>query len=410
MSKVLGIVAEYNPFHNGHLYHLMKSKQVAQADFSIAVIGGNFTQRGEPSILDKWSKAESALLNGVDLVLELPTLYATSSAENFADGAIRLLDSLKIVDTISFGSESADINILNDFAEVLYKEPRQYKTLLSTELKKGISYPKARENALMMYLNDIRKYLNVLSSPNNILGIEYLKALKKNKSKIQPLAIKRTNSNHNDLDFSGNIASATAIRNLVNNDDVFEIDNLVPTSSYSILKQCINQGHTINDLSVFEKEIIYSIRMMDTKEIAEFQDVSEGLENLIKKAADSCNNLSDLIKIVSSKRYTETRIQRILLYILLDITKKDIIISKKTTPYARILGFNENGKQLISRIVDANPRIEFVTSVKKFIKECPDKNLQRMLEKDILATNIYTLGYDGESRSNLDYTKKIISI
>ena len=179
MSKVLGIVAEYNPFHNGHLYHLMKSKQVAQADYSIAVIGGNFTQRGEPSILDKWSKAESALLNGVDLVLELPTLYATSSAENFADGAIRLLDSLKIVDTISFGSESADINILNDFAEVLYKEPRQYKTLLSTELKKGISYPKARENALMMYLNDIRKYLNVLSSPNNILGIEYLKALKK---------------------------------------------------------------------------------------------------------------------------------------------------------------------------------------------------------------------------------------
>ena len=179
MSKVLGIVAEYNPFHNGHLYHLLKSKQIASADFCVAVIGGNFTQRGEPSMVDKWSKAEAALLNGVDLVLELPTLYATSSAENFADGAIRLLDSLRIVDVLSFGAETADINILNDFAEVLYKEPRQYKTLLSAELKKGISYPKARENALMMYLNDIRKYLNVLSSPNNILGIEYLKALKK---------------------------------------------------------------------------------------------------------------------------------------------------------------------------------------------------------------------------------------
>ncbi|MBR3163347.1 MAG: nucleotidyltransferase [Clostridia bacterium] len=410
MSKVLGIVAEYNPFHNGHLYHLLKSKQIASADFCVAVIGGNFTQRGEPSMVDKWSKAEAALLNGVDLVLELPTLYATSSAENFADGAIRLLDSLRIVDVLSFGAETADINILNDFAEVLYKEPRQYKTLLSAELKKGISYPKARENALMMYLNDIRKYLNVLSSPNNILGIEYLKALKKNKSRMQPISIERTSSGHNDIDFSDNIASATAIRNLVNEDETFNVENLMPASSYSILKQCINHGHALNSLSSYEKEIIYSIRMMDAKELCEFQDVSEGLENLIKKAADSCNNISDLIKIVSSKRYTETRIQRILLYILLDVTKKDMVLSKKITPYARILGFNEKGKQLISQIVDANPRIEFVSSVKKFLKECPDKNLLRMLEKDILATNIYTLGYTGESRSNLDYTKKIISI
>lgn len=410
MSKVLGIVAEYNPFHNGHLYHLLKSKQIASADFCVAVIGGNFTQRGEPSMVDKWSKAEAALLNGVDLVLELPTLYATSSAENFADGAIRLLDSLKVVDILSFGAETADINILNDFAEVLYKEPRQYKTLLSAELKKGISYPKARENALMMYLNDIRKYLNVLSSPNNILGIEYLKALKKNKSRMQPISIERTSSGHNDIDFSDNIASATAIRNLVNEDETFNVENLMPASSYSILKQCINHGHALNSLSSYEKEIIYSIRMMDAKELCEFQDVSEGLENLIKKAADSCNNISDLIKIVSSKRYTETRIQRILLYILLDITKKDMVLSKKITPYARILGFTEKGKQLISQIVDANPRIEFVSSVKKFLKECPDKNLLRMLEKDILATNIYTLGYTGESRSNLDYTKKIISI
>ena len=410
MSKVLGIVAEYNPFHNGHLYHLIESKQKAQADFCVAVIGGNFTQRGEPSIVDKWSKAEAALLNGVDLVLELPTLYATSSAENFAEGAIKLLDSLKVVDTLSFGAEISDLNILNDFAEVLYKEPRQYKILLSTELKKGVSYPKARENALMMYLNNIRVYSNALSSSNNILGIEYLKALKKTKSKIEPIAIERKGTIHNDVEFSGSIASATAIRNLVNDDDIFEAANLMPTNSYSILEKCVKQGSIVNSLSAYEKEIIYSIRMMSAKEISEFQDVSEGLENLIKKAADSCNTITDLIKIISSKRYTETRIQRVLLYILLDITKKDMILSKKITPYARILGFNEKGKQLISEIVDANPRIEFVSSVKKFMNECPDKNLIRILEKDILATNIYTLGYKLESKSNLDYTKKIISI
>ena len=410
MSKVLGIIAEYNPFHNGHLIHIKKSKQIAQADFCVAVISGNFTQRGEPSLIDKWSKAESALLNGIDLVLELPVLYATSSAENFADGATRLLDSLKIVDTLSFGTETADIDILNDFAEVLYKEPRKYRLLLSTELKKGLSYPKARENALMMYLNDIRKYLNVLSSPNNILGIEYLKALKKNKSRIQPIAIERISANHNDISFSGNVASATAIRNLVQENELYDVENLMPEDSYSILKKNIDQGHILDSLKTYEKEIIYSLRMMTTKEISEFHDVSEGLENLLKKAADSCNNISDLIKAVSSKRYTATRIQRILLYVLLDITKKDMLLSKKITPYARILGFNEKGKQLISMIVDANPRIEFVSSVKKFIKECPDKNLQKVLEKDVLATNIYTLGYKGESRSNLDYTKKIISI
>ena len=369
MSRVLGIIAEYNPFHNGHLYHLTKSKQLARADFCVAVIGGNFTQRGEPSLIDKWSKAESALLNGVDLVLELPTLYATSSAENFADGAIKLLDSLKIVNTISFGAETSDLQILDDFAEVLYKEPRQYKNLLSAELKKGVSYPKARESALMMYLNDIRKYLNVLSSPNNILAIEYLKALKKNKSLMEPLIVKRRNAIHNNLKIDGEMASATAIRNLVNTNELDEIEELMPLSSYSILKQCINHGHALNSLSVFEKEILYTIRMLDAKELTEFPDVSEGLENLLKKAADSCNNISDLIKIVSSKRYTATRIQRILTYILLDITKKDMMLSKKVTPYARILGFNEKGKKLISQIVAENPSIEFVSSVKKFIKE-----------------------------------------
>ena len=174
MNKVLGIIAEYNPFHNGHLYHLNKSKELAKAEYSVAVISGNFTQRGEPAVIDKWSRAKMALLNGVDLVLELPVLYATSSAENFADGAIKLLDSLGIVDDLYFGAENANIQLLDDFAEILYKEPKEYKSFLSEELAKGVSFPKARENALMAYLNNDRQYYGILSSPNNILGIEYL--------------------------------------------------------------------------------------------------------------------------------------------------------------------------------------------------------------------------------------------
>ena len=194
MGKVLGIVGEYNPFHNGHLYHLEQSKKMTSSTYTVAIMSGNFTQRGSTSLIDKWSKAEVALQCGIDLVIELPVLYAISSAENFADGAIKILDSLKVVDYISFGAETSDIDVLQKFADVLYHEPREYKNILSHELGKGLSFPKARENALMMYLNDIRKYVNVLSSPNNILGIEYLKALKKYKSNIMPISIARYES------------------------------------------------------------------------------------------------------------------------------------------------------------------------------------------------------------------------
>ena len=238
MNGVLGIIAEYNPFHNGHLYHLIQSKKLSGSDYTIAIMGGNFTQRGDVSLVDKWSKAEMALLGGIDLVIELPTLYAVSSAENFADGAIKILDSLKIVDTVSFGSETKDINTLDRIADVLYNEPREYKTLLSHELSKGLSFPKARENALLMYLNDVRRFANILSSPNNILGIEYLKALRKYKSHIRPICIPRVGAGHNDLTSSANknIASATAIRNLAisNKYDSLEFRSLIPISSYSI--------------------------------------------------------------------------------------------------------------------------------------------------------------------------------
>ena len=410
MKKVLGIVAEYNPFHNGHQYHLNKSKELTGADYTIAVIGGNFTQRGEPSIIDKWSKAKSALINGIDLVLELPVLYATSSAENFADGAIRLLNSLGIVDDISFGAEVSDISILDDLAEVLYREPREYKVLLSSELSKGLSFPKARENALMMYMNNQKVYSNVLSSPNNILGIEYLKALKKCKSSINAISINRAGVQHNKIEFSDSFTSSSAIRDSISKDFFTDTKELMPINSYSILNKAVKQDFIINGLSTYEKEILYTLRFLSTEELGELQDVSEGLENLLKKASNSCNNVSEIIDMVSSKRYTQTRIQRILLYSLLDITKKDIQLSKRITPYARILGFNKNGKFLISEAINANPKVEFVASVKKFINQCTNKHLQFMLQKDILATNIYTLGYKHNSKGNLDFTKRIVSI
>lgn len=409
MSKVLGIIAEYNPFHNGHLLHLEKSKKICDAQYSVCVISGNFVQRGNTSIVNKWIRAEMALKSGVDLVLELPTVYSISSAENFAEGAIKLLNSLKIVDTISFGSENSDINVLNRISSVLHEEPKQYLEFLNSESKKGLSFPKARENAILLYLND-KKYLNILNQPNNTLAIEYLKALKKYKSHISPISVKREKVFYNSNCIVDEYASATAIRNMIINEQFNDIRKVVPASSYNLLMNEIEEGHLVIDISKFEKEILYAIRRLSADDIKNFPEVTEGLENAIKNASNSCNNLSELINMIKSKRYTHTRIQRILLYILLNITKKDMYLSRKNIPYARILGYSPQGKELISEIYKANPKITLITSVKNFLDSSNNKTYKYMLNKDILATNIYTLAYKNNSTANLDYTKKIVTL
>lgn len=422
MHKVLGIIAEYNPFHNGHLYHLEASKKLTDADYTVAIISGNFTQRGSTSIVDKWSKTKMALENGIDLVIELPVLYSISSAENFADGAIKILNSLGIVDYLSFGAETSDISILNNIANILYSEPEEYKKLLSIELEKGLSFPKARENALLDYIKnsddivpenriiDFEKYSKVLSSPNNILGIEYLKALKKYKSSIKPVCISRFKAEYNSSNFSENIASATAIRELIKNKNFDTIKTVIPLESSSVLMDCINSGCVVPDLNRFEKEIIYTLRKMSIEEIANIPDVSEGLEFSIKKAANSCNNINEFLDIVKSKRYTITRLQRILLYALLSISKENMQLSKKVEkPYIRVLGFNDNGKKLVSEIATKNPELKLITSVKKFVDSNSNKDLQIIFDKDVLATDMYSLAFENNSLANLDFKNSVIT-
>lgn len=419
MSRVLGIIAEYNPFHNGHLYHLDASKKVTGCDYTVAIISGNFTQRGSTSVVDKWSKTKMALQNGVDLVIELPVLYSISSSENFADGAIKILNSLGIIDYLSFGSETPDITILNSIADILCNEPKDYKKLLTTELDKGLSFPKARENALLDYIKntntfendkqDFEEYKKALSSPNNILGIEYLKALKKYNSSIKPVCISRFATDYNSSDFSGSIASATAIRELIKNKDFNSIKTVIPENSYSVLMDCINSGHIVPDLNCFEKELIYTLRKMSTEEISNLPDVSEGLEFSIKKAANSCNTINEFLDIVKSKRYTVTRLQRILLYALLNISKEDMQLSKQVEmPYVRVLGFNDNGKKLISEIATKHPELKIITSVKKFIDTNSDKDLQVLFNKDVLATDVYSLAFKNNSLANLDFKNGVI--
>lgn len=320
MGGILGIVSEYNPFHNGHLHHLQVSKQLSNSDFSIAVMSGNFIQRGETSLVDKWVKTEMALKGGVDLVIELPTVYAISSAENFADGAVKILNSLGVVDYLSFGSEIGEISPLNDVASILYREPKEFSSLITAQLKSGLSYPRAREIALSQFFGTSKKYTEVLNNPNNILGVEYLKSIKKHRSHIKPLTIKRDYSDYNSTTVKNGIASATAIRTMLQNNK--NIHRVVPFQTYELLDECKQNGKIITDLSVFEKEILYILRKMTLSEIAALPDVSEGLENRIKLAANTVNNLNDLISNIKTKRYTQSRIQRILLYALLNISRK----------------------------------------------------------------------------------------
>lgn len=323
------------------------------------------------------------------------------------DGAIKILNSLKAETYLSFGSECGDITTLNKFAQIILDEPAEYVTMLNHELSKGLSFPKARENALLLYINDIRNSANILSGSNNILGLEYLKQIAITGNKITPLTIKRVGTDYNSLTTINNFASATAIREMLLNKK--SVQKLMPSYAYSILKKELGSGRFVLDLSQFETAIIYKLRTMSVNQIANLPDVTEGLEYKIKNAANCCNTLESLVFMIKSKRYTLTRINRIMLYALLDITKQDYIDSQKVTPYVHVLGVSDNGKLLLSEMC-RNRKLEVITSVKQFMDNSKNRILTSMLEKDILATNIYTMGYKKTPDANLDYTKKLIVI
>lgn len=307
MARVLGIIAEYNPFHNGHLYHMQKSIEETNSDYVVAIISGNFVQRGNSSVINKWKKAEMALKSGVNLVIELPTIYSISSAENFAFGAIKILNELKIVKSVSFGTETSDMAALNNIANLVLQEPKEYQTFLQDELKKGVSFPKARETAVLNYFNDNRRYGNIMSSPNNILAIEYLKSIKRLKSFMKPYLVKRERVFYNDDAVVDDFASATAIRKLLARNQTGDLSKVLPKSSYEILMEELKKQNVVLDISMYEKEMIYNLRNMSLKQIQNIPDVSEGLENAIKNAANSCNNLAELLNMVKSKRYTRNK-------------------------------------------------------------------------------------------------------
>lgn len=394
--KLLGLIVEYNPFHNGHLYHLKKSKEITNSTHTIAVMSGHFLQRGEPALFDKYTRSEMAVKNGVDLVVELPVIFSCQSAEYFSSGAIKLLNSLNIVDNICFGSEEGNIETLYKISQILVKEPYEFKNYLKKYLDNGLLFAKARSNALFDYINnnkiiDINNedLYNILNSSNNILGIEYIKSILKLKSSIKPHTITRIKSSYNSENIESEICSATAIRkNLKENNDISFLKDVVPKDTFLTIKNKIdNNFYPVFDENFYD-ELSFTV-LRDYKNLDKYFEVNEGIENKIYQNIFKYDNLNYFILSLKSKRYTLTKIKRTLNNILLGIYKDDFEIIKNidTLPYVRVLAFNDKGREIIKAIKE-NSDIKIINKFSD-ISYNDDLIFNTMINYDIKTTNIY---------------------
>jgi len=420
--KTVGLITEYNPFHNGHLYHLEEAKKITGADFAVVVMSGNFLQRGVPAITGKWERAEMALRNGADLVIELPVCYSTGSAEFFSSGAIAALDKLGITDSLCFGSECGDAGLLSEIAHILADEPEGYKERLKLKLKSGMSFPSARSAALMDYLSSDPYFSRIeksaledtVSNPNNILGVEYIKALIKRKSSIVPYTIKRIGSGYHDAEIAGRICSATSIRNsLLQKKEIGVIRGHVPESVFKILEHM-----HMNSFPIFEDDfsalLKYQLLLKRSRgeDIAECLDVSRDLAARIYNNLDRYTSFSQFASLLKSREVTHSRITRSFIHILLDIREKDVrsFISEDYMEYARMLGFRKNSTALLGTIKERGSA-QLLTKPAQADRVLSPLGM-KMLRQDMLASDIYnSVAADKFSSAFInEYTREVIRI
>lgn len=352
--KVAGIIVEYNPMHNGHILHLQETKKITNADVVIAVMSGNFLQRGEPAILPKYIRTEIALQLGVDIVIELPYPFATQKAETFANGAISLLNTLQ-VNELCFGSENGNIDDLQSIADISQKLTNSQ---IKKEMKKGISYPKAISNILPSNNSFVDTSL-----PNNILGMHYINAITSQQASILPKTISRIGSNYHDETFTNHIASATSIRKTLLNKSLEDIEMTVPNITYQKLKQYYEINKLLHHWELYFPYLQYQV--LTSNHLGNIYEAEEGLENRLLHKIKESTSFEQLMLKLKTKRYTWNRLQRFCLHNLLQVTKDEMNCYTTDIPYIRLLGMSQTGQQYLSSI-KKDLHIPIVANTKSF--------------------------------------------
>lgn len=385
-----GIIAEYNPFHNGHLYQTEQICSTLGCEHIISVMSGDYIQRGLPAVCSKYLRADMAVSNGIDAVFELPMVFATASAGDFAFAGVSLLEKLHAVDYLVFGAECDDVDLLNTIANFLIDEPTEFSDLIRQYITDGNSYPAARAKAFASLLPDA---VSVIAEPNNILAIEYLAALKKLNSSIKPYIIKREQAAYNSTDINGTICSASAIRSLIQETNKAEISSniidtikkILPDASASLFLSEYGRSFPVfeNDLSA-----LLQYRLLQQTTMPDTADMTPELYNKLRKA-DTCSCYHDILESAKSKEITQTRINRAILHLLLDVKKTDMeqFKNKGWSFYGHILALRRNGSAVLKKIKE-NAAFPVFTKTADGIRKL-DSVGYKMLSYDITATRIY---------------------
>jgi predicted nucleotidyltransferase len=410
--RAVGLVTEYNPFHNGHLHHLRESLRVTGAEAAVAVMSGHFLQRGEPAMVDKWVRTEMALAAGVDLVFELPFAFACNSAPHFAMGAVQTLDALGVVDSLCFGSEAGDLVQLNKVATVLAERQEEIESLTAARLRDGVNYPVARSEVLVGLLPEVSA--EILNSPNNILGIEYLKVLYSTNIRIQPYTIKRRGAGYHDTDVKSQIASATGIRRMIEAGE--EIESLLPQPCRKVLHEALRAGRSLDTVRLFVA--LQSQMLQESETLNEIYLVDDGIDRRLDLAALKAASFDELVSGVKSRQWTLTRVQRILMYVLLQVKAVEMKAFIQTGPlYLRLLGSSERGRKILARArrrkklpIIADPA-RATNTLRKFYRNrsAYQQLAEEMLRLDLRATRIYGLlqGERSGEYLNQDYYQPV---
>ena len=393
--RVVGIIAEYNPLHNGHIYHLERARALSGADYCIVVLSGNFVQRGEAACTDKFSRAEWALRAGADLVLEMPSVYAVAPAERFAAGGVRTLNATGVVNDLAFGCEAPDLQTLYQISDIIATEPPALQEAIKKHLSLGKSYPRARFDALSEY-GVPKSMLAAIAQPNNILAVEYLNAIRQYAPTIEPLPIERVGTGYHSEDIVGDFASATAIRKAI----VEGRSEILATMPNFVGGALLYDDQFIIPQEALSDVMLYAIRRMSPSDLAAIPDVVEGFENVLYRSVRTARTLSEFYELIKTKRYTLARCKRIVACALLGITSDQVrkLTQSREGSYLKVLGFQKKARPLISEI--AKRRTAPLILRNSDLDDCP-AFVRQNVETDLLSTDILSFVTTQEIRRDL---------